>query len=262
MRDRVLALALPGLLLAAAAVAQEGWSGIDGAIAPDRPDFTEGTGLIPRGHVQIEGGTTLARVEDDDVTTFGELLVRIGVGERWEARIGVPSYNRIDTPQDQISGFDDPSLGLKIRFTEPAGDLAPGQPAAALVIETSLPEGDADLTEDEWVPTAILAMDWDLGERFGLGANVGYTYAMGEEEQFHQLLASLSAGFSVSGRLGSYLEWYGFSEETVDGPTTHYVDGGVSYLINDDLIVDARVGTGLNDADPDWYVGVGAAVRF
>ena len=32
MRDRVLALALPGLLLAAAAVAQEGWTGIDDSL--------------------------------------------------------------------------------------------------------------------------------------------------------------------------------------------------------------------------------------
>lgn len=262
MRDRVLALALPGLLLAAAVVAQEGWSGIEDEISADRPDFTEGTGIIPRGHVQIEGGTTLTRVEDEDATTFGELLVRIGAGKRWEARIGVPSYNQVDTPAGEITGFDDPALGIKYRFTEEAGDLAPGQPAVALVLETSVPAGDEELTDDEWVPAAVLALDWDLGERFGLGANVGYSYAPGDDEQLHQFFASVTGGFSLTDRLGSYLEWYGFSKETEDGPTTHYVDGGISYLINSDLIVDARVGTGLNEADPDWYVGVGAAVRF
>ncbi|MEA2563194.1 MAG: hypothetical protein QOH06_4698 [Acidobacteriota bacterium] len=262
MRSRILILALSGLLLGTALLAQEGWSGLEEPIVADRPDFTEGTGLIPPGHVQVEGGTTLTRVEDDDITTFGELLVRIGAGERWEGRIGVPSYNRIDALQQEISGLDDSSLGIKFRFTDPAGDLAPGQPAAALVLETSIPTGDDELTDDEWVPTAILALDWEVGERFGLGANVGYSYATDEEEQFHQLLASLSGGFSITDRLGTYLEWYGLSEETADGPTTHYVDGGLSFLINDDLVVDARVGTGLNDADPDWYVGVGGSVRW
>src|SRR5215212_11770468 len=100
MRSLIL-LAL-GLLLAAAVGAQKGWSGLEEPIVADRPDFTEGTGLIPPGHVQVEGGTTLTRVEDDDITTFGELLVRIGAGERWEGRIGVPSYNRIDALQQEI----------------------------------------------------------------------------------------------------------------------------------------------------------------
>ena len=50
--------------------------------------------------------------------------------------------------------------------------------------------------------------------------------------------------------------------EADGGPSTHYVDTGVSYLINNDLRVDARVGTGLNDADPDWFVGVGGGIRF
>jgi hypothetical protein len=40
------------------------------------------------------------------------------------------------------------------------------------------------------------------------------------------------------------------------------VNGGISFLINNDLIVDARIGTGLNDADPDWFAGIGGAIRF
>ena len=259
MRNRIFVL---GMLMAAAAAAQEGWSGLEDPLVPDRPDFTEGTSIVPRGHFQLEGGATVGRIEDVDTTTFGELLVRIGAGERWEGRIGVSSYNRVETPLDSVSGFDDPAIGLKVRFTDSAGDLAPGQPAAALVFETSIPGGDRELTADEWVPAAILALDWELGLRFGLGANVGYSYAAGEEDRFHQLFASLSSGFAITDRVGSYLEWYGFLEESEDGPSTHYVDGGVSFLINNDLQVDARVGTGLNDADPDWYVGVGAAVRF
>lgn len=253
----VLALGLGQVL---PALAQDGWSGLEDSISPDRPDFTEGTGLIPVGHVQVEGGVTLARVEDEDSTSLGEVLVRFGLGERAEARIGLGSYTRIDGDFTDISGFEDPALELKIRFTDEAGELAPGQPAVALVLGTSIPVGDKELTSDEWVPTAIFAFDWDLG-RFGLGANLGGSYEVGDD-RFLQAFGSLSAGFSVTDRLGTYLEWYGFSEEEKDGPSTHYVDGGISYLINNDLMVDARIGTGLNDADPDWYAGVGASVRW
>jgi hypothetical protein len=262
MRRSMLWLVLAmGLGQALPALALEGWSGLEDTIQADRPDFTEGTGLIPPGHVQVEGGTTLARVEDVDSTTFGELLVRFGIGERSEGRIGLGSYTRIDDELSDISGFEDPALELKIRFTEDAGELAPGQPAVALIVGTSVPVGDEDLTDDEWVPAAVFAFDWDLG-RFGVGANVGGSYEAGDGDRFAQAFASLTGGFSVTDRLGTYVEWYGFSEEEMDGPSTHYVNGGISFLINDDLIVDARIGTGLNDADPDWYAGVGGAIRW
>jgi hypothetical protein len=257
----VLAIALGPLGPTLPALASDGWSGLEDPISPDRPDSTEGTGLIPQGHYQIEGGTTLARVEDVDSTAFGELLVRFGIGERSEARIGLGSYTRVDDDFADISGFEDPALELKIRFTDDAGELPPGRPAVALVLGTSVPVGDRELTSDEWEPLALLAFDWDLG-RFGLGANLGGSYEAGDGERFNQAFASLSAGFSATDRLGTYLEWYGFSEEEKGGPSTHYVDGGISYLINNDLMVDARIGTGLNDADPDWYAGVGASVRW
>lgn len=261
MRSRTFVLALPGLFLAAAVVAQEGWSGLGDSLVTDRPDFTESTSTIPRGHFQIEGGTTVSRVEDADGTTFGELLVRIGTGERWETRLGLGSYARVETPFDEFTGIEDPYAGIKVRFTGDPGDLAPGQPAAALLLQTSIPAGDDGLTSDEWVPEAKLALAWELTPRFSLSSNLGYAYAV-DADRFHQLSASLSGGLSITDRIGSFLEWYGFSEETEDGPSTHYVNGGVTYLLNSDLQVDARVGTGLNEADPDWFVGIGAGVRF
>ena len=260
MRSRIL-LALPGLLFAAAAVAQEGWSGLEEPLVTDRPDFTESTSTIPRGHFQIEGGTTLTRVEDVDITSFGELLVRIGTGERWETRLGLGSYSRIETPFDEFSGLEDPSLGIKVRFTDDPGELGPGQPAVSLIVATSIPAGDEELTDDEWAPEAKVALAWEL-TRFSISSNLIYAYAVDGEDRFHQLGATLSGSTPITDRLGAYLEWFGFSEETKDGEATHYVDGGVSFLINNDLQVDARVGTGLNDADPDWFVGVGGGVRF
>lgn len=259
----VLAVALGSLGSTLPARAADGWSGLADPIAPDRPDFTEGTGLVPPGHFQVEGGVTLARVEDVDSTSLGELLVRFGIGERSEARLGLGSYTRMDEKLADVSGFEDPALELKIRFTDEAGELAPGRPAVALVLGTSVPVGDRELTSDEWVPAAIFAFDWDLG-RFGVGANLGGSYEAGtdESDRFVQAFASVSAGFAATDRLGTYLEWYGFSEEEKGGPSTHYLDGGISFLINNDLMVDARIGTGLNDADPDWYAGVGASVRW
>lgn len=267
MKSRIFALALPGLLLFAnLSSAQDGWTGLDDSLTTDRPDFTESTSTIPRGHFQIEGGTTLNRVEDSDSTSFGELLVRIGTGHSWELRLGAGSYSRVELPEETVSGLDDPSVGVKIRFTEDAEQLAPGQPAASLILLTSIPEGDDELTANEWVPQAKLALGWSLSPRFSLSSNLIYAYATDgaarDAERFHQLAASLSGGFSVTDRLGTFLEVYGFNEEADGGPSTQYVNGGVTFLIHNDLQVDARVGTGLNEADPDWFVGIGGGIRF
>jgi hypothetical protein len=260
MRSRIL-LAL-GFLFAASAVAQEGWSGLEDPLVTDRPDFTESTATVPRGHFQVEGGTTVSRVEDEDSTSFGELLVRIGTGERWETRLGLGSYGRVETPGNEFSGIEDPSVGIKMRLTDDPGELGPGQPAVSLIVSTSIPAGDEGLTDDEWVPDAKLALAWELTPRFSLSSNLNYAYPVDGDDRLHQLGATLSGSLSITDRLGSFLEWYGFSEETADGPSTHYVNSGVTFLINNDLQVDARVGTGLNDADPDWFVGIGAGVRF
>lgn len=263
MRSRIFALALPGLLLFAnISVAQDGWTGLDDSLTTDRPDFTESTSTIPKGHFQIEGGTTLNRVEDSDSTSFGELLVRIGTGNSWELRLGAGSYSRVELPDETVSGLEDPSVGVKIRFTEDAEQLAPGQPAASLILLTSIPEGDEDLTADEWVPQSKLALGWSLSPRLSLSSNLIYSYAVDGDERFHQLGVSLSGGLSVTDRIGTFLEVYGFSEESDDGPSTQYVNGGVTFLIHNDLQVDARVGTGLNEADPDWFVGIGGGIRF
>jgi hypothetical protein len=267
---RPAALALPlitvALLALAAPLAAQNFSGLDDPLVADRPDFTESASTIPPGHFQVESGATLYRVDDEESETLGELLVRIGAGERWEGRIGVGSYVGIDpgTPgSDRITGYADPSVGIKVRFNEddPAL-LPPGRPVMALLLSTTVPVGDDELTADEWVPGAKLALAWTLTDRFSLGSNVNYTYAVDGGERFHQFAGTLTGGVTLTDRLGAYLEYFGFSEEVPDGSTTHYIDGGLTFGVSNDLRLDVRAGFGLNDPSPDWFAGVGAVVRF
>lgn len=241
----------------------QSFSGLEEPLVTDRPDFTESTDTVPRGHFQLEGGYTLARVEDDESQSLGELLLRVGLGERWEARIGAGSHSWIDSPAGDLSGFEDPSLGIKIRLSPETDLLPPGRPAMALILATSVPVGDDELTDDEWVPEAKLGFSWDLTERLALASNLNWAYPVDGDDRFHQLSASVSGGWSFTDRIGGFLEYFGFSEEVEDGPSTHYLNTGVTYLISNDLQLDVRVGHGLgNDADPDDFVGFGAAVRF
>jgi hypothetical protein len=257
-----LALAAP---LAAHAQEDHGWSGLEDPIAPDRPDFTDGTATIAPGHVQVEGGGTYSRTGHDRETDLGELLVRIGVGERLEVQLAPGSYVRIDSDfpfGGDSSGFEDSGVGIKLRLVDET-EGRPAKPAIALLVGTSIPIGSDELTSDNWVPGAKLAFDWDLTPTFSLSANVGGSRESGDfGERFNQLFASLSAGFGLSDRLGAYLEVYALSKDEPLGSSRRFVDTGLSYLILHDVAVDARIGYGLDGEDPNWSTGIGASVRW
>src|SRR3954447_23328722 len=104
------ALVLLGLLWTAPLVAQD-FSGLPEPLNTDRPDFTEGTATVPAGHYQLEGGYTFTRQGTDDSQSLGELLLRIGVNDRVEARLGIGSYDWDDPGipgEPRISGYEDP----------------------------------------------------------------------------------------------------------------------------------------------------------
>ena len=57
------------------------------SLVTDRPDFTESASVPGGGRIQVEGGWTVEGDEDASAHSLGEILVRIGIGDRFEARI-------------------------------------------------------------------------------------------------------------------------------------------------------------------------------
>ncbi|HBL28445.1 MAG TPA: hypothetical protein DD490_16555 [Acidobacteria bacterium] len=255
--QRPLCTALLGLALAAPGAAQT-----DGPLVSDRPDFSESTSTLAPGHVQVEAGLTRQEIGDEDTLSLGEVLVRYGLGERLEARLGVGSWSRVDAGRETFDGYEDPVLQMKLRLTAPADDRPPGLPAVALLLGTSVPVGSPELTSDEWQPEARLAFDWTFTDRLSLGANLGAGLPTDGDERFGQVLASASLGLAATDRLGVFIEAYGYSREEPDGDATRYIDGGVTFSLRDDLQLDARVGFGLNDPSPERWIGVGVAKRW
>jgi len=265
MRACPLLLILAGLTLASFAAplfAQ------DDSIDPDRPDFTEGTGIIPLGRVQVETGYTYSRVEDEGTSALGEILVRVPLSKRVEARIGVGSYDWIHHNGPSSQGYEDPEIGVKVQVAGGADDKPAGlasalaHPRVALLFLTTIPVGGHDLTADAWQPTAKLALGWELTKRFSLSSNLNLANLSDGGRRFSQVAASLSAGYSLTDRWDSFFEVFAFSREAVDGSFTRYADTGVAYAVNDNLKLDFRVGCGRNDAQPDYFVGTGAAFRW
>ena len=68
-----------------------------GVVNSDRPSFSSSTHVVPKGHIQIEGGAGTRRYGNTTGYDIGEILVRTGLSDHIEVRAGVPSYIATET---------------------------------------------------------------------------------------------------------------------------------------------------------------------
>ncbi|MBI4544464.1 MAG: transporter, partial [Gemmatimonadetes bacterium] len=231
-------------------------------LVTDRPDFTESVAVVPRGRLQAEAGYTFTRTGAQEEHALGEILLRIPAAERLELRLGLNSFVWTRGPGGDAAGREDASLGMKLRLAEARPEAGVFGPGVAVLAALAVPTGSSALREENLQPEAKLALGFELSDRLGLSSNLNYAYASDAGRRFHQLSGSLSLGYAVAPRLGSYLEVFGFAPDGPDGSEMACLNGGFTWLLSPDLQLDARAGIGLNGARPDYFAGVGLARRW
>jgi len=135
--------------------------------------------------------------------TQGELLLRVGAWQSLELRIGITSYAVTRSPSGNSSGINDGLLGVKIKLVEGSGGFGLDRPDVALIVTTTLPTGSNAFREKKLQPEA-----WDLSKRFALMSSLNYAYASEEGMRFSQFSGSISFGYTLTERFGSYLECF------------------------------------------------------
>ncbi|HJR54832.1 MAG TPA: transporter [Gemmatimonadota bacterium] len=252
------------LLGPAVAASQEAES-----LVTDRPDFTESASVPGGGRVQVEGGWTVEEDGDTRTHSVGEILVRMGIGDRFEARVEPLTWTSVDgegadigggDAVDDADGLDDVGIGFKAMLFDAR---PPGVPAVAFLLGTTIPTGDEEIGEEGWQPEARLALGWDLSDLWSLGANAGWGRPEEDGERFDQALGSIALGRSLGERVGAFLELYGLAPAGAEGDDdAAYLDGGLTLAFGPDAQLDARAGAGLTDAAADWFFGLGFARRW
>ena len=240
---------------------------LDEPLVTDRPDFTEASSTVGRGVLQMEMGYTYSYANFDGLQVIGhtypDALFRLGVLAEWlELRVGqtyVSSYEKDVLHQRSIQGVDDLYLGMKIALTPQEGIL----PEMAIIPQMSVPSGDPDLTGNEVLPGLNWLYSWDLTERVSLGGSTQANKLPHSIGVDYYVAQSLSLGFSITEELGSYIEWFCILPNGGAGHLAeHYIDGGFTYLLSNDVQLDFRAGVGLTDASLDYFLGPGLSVRF
>ena len=234
-----------------------------GPLVTDRPDATESSETVGKGLFQLEAGYTFANFERVDVHSIGEFLLRIGVlHENVELRLGFNSYSLVRGADVDASGLQNVGIGAKVRLLS-GGGVGHARPTIAVLVATTIPTGSEDIEPRSARPEARLAAAWDLSNRLSLGTNLIWSSIKdGDLEERHTAQGlSTALGYGLSDRWGAYFEYFGVYP-TGERDSENYLNGGVTYLISNDLQLDGRVGYGLNGRDDDFFVGFGTAVRW
>jgi hypothetical protein len=236
---------------------------LNAPLVTDRPDFTEASSTVGRGVAQLEFGYTFTR--DDTATTqmeshsFAEPLLRYGIIAEWlELRIAA-NYATEKTNGVKLNGTEDLYLGFKIGLTPQDGLL----PEMALIPQMTAPTGASVFTADDVLPGANWIYGWELSDCLSTAGSTQVNRAIDDVtgSNYAEWAQSWTFAYTITEQIGAYTEWYAFFPETT-AVAEHYLNGGFTVLLNDDIQWDIRVGRGLSGAADDYFIGTGLSVRF
>ncbi len=228
-------------------------------IVTDRPDFTESSQVVELGKIQIEAGYTFSESDTTQGHTLGELLIRIPVLPRLEARLGINSFAFSNEGSTETSGLQDSSIGIKAMILPEQNGWIP---QTSLIAGTTLPTGGNPYSESTLQPGVKFCFGWELSENWALSSNLNYDRSSEAGTAFNEFSQSLSLGWGFADQWGAYLEAFSFQPDLAGKVASTYINTGLTYLISDDLQLDARVGSGLNGINKDYFIGFGASSRF
>ena len=238
------------LFVASGANAQE-----IGPLQADRPDQTETASVVPHDHVQIESGFSFERANSTASSfTHPSVLCKYGIQDLLEVRlIWEVVSNNIN--RSVATGLHPIAVGFKIGLFEETG-LAP---ATSLIAHVSIPHlASKHFKARYYSPSARFAMQHTITETISLAYNLGIEWDGESTDPIY--LYTLATGFSLNDALGCYAELYGFAPRSKQAE--HLADAGLTYLLQQNLMVDISTGVGITSNAPDFFLAVGFSIRL
>ncbi|MFT4661550.1 MAG: hypothetical protein ACI8XB_001828 [Patiriisocius sp.] len=220
-------------------------------IITDRPDQTESSSTINKGSLQIEAGVLVEYFEKFGVNFRNVLaptnLFRLGITEGVELRIlNQVEYLKSDKETLNLVGVSDLEIGTKVQVLRNE-DV---NTEIAVLSHLIVPTGGPSFTIDSYGTINKISIAHEISDDIGLGYNIGYDYfGFGDGN----LTNSIAVGVGLTEKLGLYIEQFGSFIEFEDYENNF--DGGITYLLRDNLQLDYSFGVGLTSKSN--YVSLG-----
>lgn len=225
------------------------------SIQTDRPDQTECPFTVPQNYIQIESGFTYENIEKN-ISSIAQpsVLWKYGLAKNLEFRL-ITELIRDKVFTKTQSGVTPVTVGFKVNIREEKGIL----PTLSFIGHLAIPGlASEKFKTDYYAPSFRFTMQHTLTDKISLGYNLGAEWD-GETPK-PAFIYTLTTGFSLTEKIGSYIEVYGFAPQK--NKADHRFDAGFTYLINNNVMADISGGVGLSDNAPKNYGALGFSFRF
>jgi len=257
-------------LLSFAALHATSASAQDREYCPERPGLDTPACTIAPGKISVE--TSIADWTRDDQPgsredniLFGDTLVRVGVSDTIEARIGWTPFGhdrmRDSTGVDSVNGVGDVSLGMKANLLNPDGS---GISVSVLPFVT-LPVGRSSIGAGDWGAGFLVPVTYEISDTVSLDLTPEIDAAVDQDGNGRHLAYSSTAGlaFKVAKDFTLTGEVQALRDNDPDQHATQALAAlSLAWMANDDLQFDILGAAGLNDDTPDTRVYAGISRRF
>jgi hypothetical protein len=224
-------------------------------IQTDRPDQTETPALTTLKMIQVETGFCYEKTNDNESNlTTPTILWKYGISNNFEIRL-VTEFLSLKTNLNTDTGINPVLVGFKARLTEENGIF----PKTSFIGHVALPNISSSKFKLNYLsPQFRFAMQHTFTKKIALSYNLGSEWnGFTAEATF---VYTFSTGYSITEKLGSYVEIFGFSPQ--NHKSNHNLDGGFTYLVSNNAMIDVSGGIGLTQNAPKYYFALGFSFRI
>jgi len=217
----------------------------------DRPDQTECPFITPKKYIQIENGFNIEQSEKGIQNfSFPTSLWKYGINDKLEFRL-ITEF----ATENYQTGLKPITLGFKTSLLEENG-IIPKTSFIGHITTSKL--GSKEFQTTYIAPSFRFTMQHTLSKKVTLAYNLGVEWNGETPNQTY--LYTLTTGYSLSEKIGCYAEIFGYF--TKERNTNHNIDGGLTYLVSNNFIVDLSGGIGITKNSPKNYLSIGISYRF
>lgn len=231
----------------------------DTPIVADRPGFSTGTYTVKPGNLNLEVGYQYAlntNSNNQTTQTLPLLVLRVGLSPKIELDLLWDGWN-IDNADNQRTETSsaDLSIGGKYRIHES------DKYNLSLLGLISLPTGSAPSTSNNIDPLIGVLWDYSLSSQAALFGVIQASSFKYENTRVYDTQVAIGASFTHTDIIGSFIEIYGIQASEAKIEDEAVINGGITYLLSNDIQLDINAGAGLNKYSNN-FIGVGIARQF
>jgi hypothetical protein len=235
----------------------------------DRPGFGDSPSTVGCDRCQLEIGYQYSYDREANTSeiqhTYPQSLLRVGAFANWfELRVSWSQEQDTDRVFGVSShtdvGSQDMNVGFKIALTPQDQWL----PKTGLVADAAVPTGSPAFTGDRFLPEIEYIYEWEVTKKLTLTGITELSDQVDDVSTRTYLAVSEAFGAQekLNEQLSAYVQWHTTTPDGADTVRTQQVfEGGLIYLLSNNLQWDGEYGVGLNSETPDYFVGTGLSMR-